>query len=483
MAPTLNPRMRLRYLLTGLQAGILGLASTGCAVRESPPAAVEVPAAWSRPPTTALATPTDAWYRAFGNTELDGLIARAELASPGLAAASARLLQANARARAAGAALMPEVAADGSITTYAGHSAAGSGHETDWAAVLTATYELDFWGRNRAAARSAQRARAASVADAETVRLATRAAVAGAYFQLLSIRERVRLAESDVATLQEILQATEARAGAGLTGAVEVATQRAVIANAEAAIPLLREQESEALGALAILVGAAPEGFSVQGQSLDAVTEPSVGAGLPASLLRQRPDLVSAEANLRAAAADVAVARAALLPDVALTVTGGLQNPAVQAAVLTLNGSGPTLTAGAALVQSVFDHGRRRAQRDLSLAREQELLATYREAVLAALLDVENALSTRAHLDEQRAQLAIALAESQRAVDGALARYRAGSSDHLTMLEARRALLVAQDQMSQHRLQRLQAAISLCRALGGGWNAATVSPPSVPPGT
>jgi outer membrane protein TolC len=281
----------------------------------------------------------------------------------------------------------------------------------------------------------------------------------------------VRVAEVDLKALRDVLRVVEARYQGGQGGAVELASQRAAIASAQVIIPQLHQQLTEALSALAILVGRPPEGFTVTAQSLEGLSEPNVDAGLPAALLLRRPDLSAAEANLRAADADVLVARAALLPSLALTVQGGLQNPAVQAAVLTLVGTGPTLTVGATLVQSVFDNGRRRAQRDLTVAREQELLANYRAAVLSALVDVENALAARGHLDEQRPLLVTSLQQYQRAAEGALSRYQAGSGDYLTLLEAQRAFYAAQDQMSQYTLQRLQVAVGLCRALGGGWNA------------
>lgn len=446
------------------------LALDGCALHPLSPPEAYVPERFTASPGMDGAAEMDrAWYRGFASAELSALIETADQDNLDLAVASARVLQANARARAAGAALLPEFDASGNVTAFAGHSNAGSGHETDWAALLVARYEIDFWGRNRAIARSAQLQAAASAADRATVALTTRAAVTTTYFQVLALRERSRLARLDLEALQAVLQVLEARTRAGQADAVELATQRALIATAQRNIPQLDEQEAAALGALAVLVGRQPEEFTIKATSLEGLTIPRLDAGLPSQLLTRRPDLSAAEANLRAADADVQAARAELLPSLALTVNGGLQDPAVQAGVLTLSGAGTSVTAGAALVETIFDRGRRRSQRDLSVARKSELVAAYRSAVLAALLDVENALAARASLEAQRQPVAVAVDQSQLALDGALLRYRAGSGDYLTLLQAQRALYMAQDQASQFELQRLLAAVSLVRALGGGW--------------
>jgi outer membrane protein TolC len=250
---------------------------------------------------------------------------------------------------------------------------------------------------------------------------------------------------------------------------VELATQRATVATTEIVVPELLQQEAALRGALALLLGRAPEQFTVAGSALDDLHEPPIAAGLPAALLTRRPDLMAAEARLQAANADVAAARAALLPAITLTASGGVQNPAVQAAVTTLEGTGGTLTLGATLLQTIFDAGRRRALRAESEARQQELLAAYRGAVLAALLDVETALSAIANLNAQQAAQQAAVVQSEQALQGAQLRYQAGSGDFLTLLEAQRFLYAARDHRNSYQLARLQALVGLCKALGGGW--------------
>jgi outer membrane protein TolC len=194
-----------------------------------------------------------------------------------------------------------------------------------------------------------------------------------------------------------------------------------------------------------------------------------VGAGLPSDLLRRRPDVFEAEASVGSASQDLVAARAALFPSLSLTAQGGVQNPALNAAVLSLSGVGPTLNLGASLAQPLFDGGRLRAARAEAQAREKELEARYRAAIVAALVDVENSLSALKHLDAARDFQADNVAQSERAFDGAQIRYRQGSGDFLAVLEAERILYTARDQYSQYRLARLQALVGLCKALGGGW--------------
>jgi outer membrane protein, multidrug efflux system len=413
--------------------------------------------------------PTQSWFREFGSEELDGLIAAASSNSLDLQAADARLREADARARAAGAAILPQVDLDANSTTYAGHSSDGSAHETDYGALLSASYEIDFWGKNRSARESAEAAREASEADRAVVAVSTLTGVADTYFQVVALRERIALAREAVENARQVLGAVEARRAQGLGNPTELAQQRAAVANAEIHVRDLEQQGDAELAALAILVGKMPGTLQVATQHLAELKTPAVSAGLPAELLARRPDVFAAEANLRAAHADLAQARAAFFPSIVLTANGGVQNPAVNAAVISLAGLGPSLSAGAALTQAIFNGGRLRAARAEAVAKEQEMLAQYRSATLSALWDVETALAATAHLEQQQAAQQEAVAQSEVALSGAQARYRAGSGDFLTVLDAERSLFAAREQMSQYTLARLQAAVGLCKALGGGW--------------
>jgi NodT family efflux transporter outer membrane factor (OMF) lipoprotein len=441
----------------------------GCALHPPKPAAPEVPAAFDNQAPGAAAWPSRDWYQGFGSAELTGLITQAACSNLDLAAARARLMQADARSRQAGAALLPGVDAGGNGNFFAARSARGSAHELDWSALLSTSYEVDFWGKNRATANAARFLGAAARADQDTVALSTLAAVADGYFELLSLRERVKIAQSNLDAAQSLLDAVQMRFNAGAADPVQLATQRTVLATAQLAIPELRQRESEALSALALLEGRQPEQFQVAGVALDSLTEPKVAPGLPMQLLTRRPDVYLAEANLRAADANLVAARAAMLPTLTLTAAGGVQNPAMNAAVIALAGTGPGLNLGVGLTQSIFDGGKLRAARDESRARDAELLATYRKVILASLVDVENALASLHNLDAAREFQNQALAQSQQAFDGAQLRYRQGAGDFVTVLEAQRNLSAARDQYSQYSLARLQALVALCKSLGGGW--------------
>jgi outer membrane protein TolC len=187
--------------------------------------------------------------------------------------------------------------------------------------------------------------------------------------------------------------------------------------------------------------------------------------------LRRRPDILAAEANLAAASADVVVARSALYPSLSLTLQGGIGNPAVNSAINTLGGIGPSLNLGAALTQPIFDAGRLRSQSREAQAKEQELVSHYKAAILAALVDVENALGALHYLDAARESQNANVQENMRSFEAAQARYQHGSGDFLTVLEAQKSLFAARDQYSLYKLARLQAVIALCKALGGGWQA------------
>jgi outer membrane protein, multidrug efflux system len=449
---------------------IVGAFISGCAVPSAETQPREVPAVFEN---TAGAQdprwPTREWYRDFSSDELNTFVDLAIKNNLDLASARARVMQADARARQAGSAILPSVDGAGNANYLAGHSSQGGGHELDWSAMLTASYEVDFWGKNRAAANSARFSAGASRAERDALGLTTLAGVANGYFQVLGLRERVAIAQSNRDAAQQLLAVVQARYDAGFASPVDLATQKAAYDTAQIAITDLQQTEIETNASLALLLGRLPENFTVQNRALDSLSEPLVTAGLPSELLNRRPDLLVAESNLRAGHADLIAARAAMFPSLSLTAGAGVQNPALPATVLTIPGVGPSFALGASLVQPIFDHGRLRAQRDEVQAKEMELLLAYRAAIIAAFIDVENALAAIHHLDVARVYQFENLKQSERAFEGAKLRYQAGSGDFLTLLEAQRTLYAARDQFIQYKLARLQALVSLCKALGGGW--------------
>src|SRR5258708_4513468 len=305
----------------------IGFACSSCALQAAKPPAPVVPPAFEQAGSGSAQWPDENWYHGFASQELDSLLALAHDGSLDIVAATARVKQADARARQAGAALLPQVDANGAATRFSGGTHGTTANETDWSAVLSASYEIDFWGKNRAASNSAKALVNASRADLTTVRITLSNAVASSYFQVLSLRERIALARLNLEAAQGVLHFTEARYDAGSIGAAELAAQPAAVATSRLIIPQLQHPEVEARGALALLVGHAPEGFTVAGDRLDALAQPPLAAGLPSELLRRRPDLIASEHNLNAAHADLVVARAAMFPSLSLTASGGIQNP------------------------------------------------------------------------------------------------------------------------------------------------------------
>jgi outer membrane protein, multidrug efflux system len=447
----------------------LVLACSGCATQTRVQPAATLPDGYTTPGPSGGVSVSQAWWQGFASAELNDLVEQAARGNWDLAAAAARVKQADARARQAGAAILPSIDAAGNANFFAGHSSQGGGHELDWSAMLSASYELDFWGKNRAVARSAQLLSSAARAERDTVVLTALAGVATGYFQVQALRERLAIARSNSDAARQLLEVVQARFDAGAASPVELAAQKTAYAVASIAILDLQQAEAEARASLAILLGRAPENFSVQDTPLAKFTEPSIDAGLPATLLTRRPDIALAETTLEAAHADLKAARAAMLPSISLTAGAGLQNPALPAAVLTIPGVGPSFALGAGLMQPIFDHGRLRAQRDEVQAKEEELLASYRGSIIAALGDVENALAAIHHLDLARDLQQETVTESERAFEGARLRYQAGSGDFLTLLEAQRTLYVSRDQYTIYRVARLNAVVGLFKALGGGW--------------
>jgi multidrug efflux system outer membrane protein len=435
--------------------------------------AVNVPAAYEQSapgPGAAVAAPPDSTdFPDFGSVTLKDLLSRADHDNADIGAAIARIKQSDAKARQAGAALLPDVDFSPNATGYEGGAHGQNAHEVDWSATFSASYELDLWGKIRAQRDSATASALATRADLAAARMAASAGVADLFFQVQSVRERITLARDNLKTAQQLRGFLEARAQLGLVTPAELASQRALAAAAQIRVPELEQQSIELLAALALLVGSNPEGFDIAEEPLDALREPEIGAGLPSDLLTRRPDIVAAEDALSGAHADLRAARAAFFPDVSLSATGGVANPAVNAAVTVLAGTGYSFTFGADVVQSIFDGGRRRAVAVEAEAKEEELLLGYRAAIRAALSDVETALAQRRHLDEQREAEDAQVAESVRAFDGWNARYHAGVAQYLAVLEAQRALIAARDQRAQYRLARLRSIINLSKALGGKW--------------
>lgn len=424
-----------------------------------------VPGAW-RSAGPVDAWPDPRWWQVFGSSELDGLILAAQQDNRDVRAAYARVGQARAIARIQDAALWPNLGASADASRL---KSAGLPGRSSYELSLAASYELDLWGRNRLGSEAAHAALLASRYGAEAVRIALVADVADAYFLVLSLNDRIRVAEDNLAVARRLLDLVEAQYRAGRVSGLELARQRSQVATAQTDLPPLRQQRQAAINALAVLLGRAPAEVAGSDASLLGVVLPAAGAGAPVLLLERRPDIRRAEADLVAAHADIGAARAALLPSLVLSGRGGVASATVGSL---FDGGSGFATLAASLVGTIFDGGRLAGQLDLARARKQELVEIYLQAILIALQDVEDALAAAAELARQEQAQEAALAQAREAYRLAELRYREGAEDFSTVLDAQRTLLAAQSALTPIRLARFNALVALYRAQGGGWDGA-----------
>lgn len=460
----------MKFLMRSSSLAVLTLVLAGCST--PPPVPLkpgDLPAAFTAPTTPDAANapvwPATDWWTGFNAPELPALETTAKAENLDLLAAAARVVQAQANTGIAGSALFPALNATGQATRSGTNQKGVPGGNTGntFGIGAQASYEVDLWGLNRDELRSAEQSELAARYAQETEALTITADVANTYMDVLALRERVTIAKQNIDAAKRILTITEAKVTNGVSSNLELAQQKAQVAGEEAAIPQLEEQEREARYALAILLGRAPEGFDVKSVNLDGLLTPGVKPGLPAALLERRPDVAEAEAQLYAAHADVDAARAAFLPQI------GLSGNVTQL----FNPSSLAWSIGASLLQAVFDGGRLSSESDLQKARETELLVDYRKAVFSALSDVESSIGQVTALTDQARFLTEEVTNAQEAYRISELQYREGVADLLTVLQTQQTLFTAQDQLVQVKLARLQANVSLYRALGGGWTVAT----------
>src|SRR5205814_4221519 len=257
----------------------------------------------------------------------------------------------------------------------------GGREVVNYSASLSASYELDFWGKNREALQAAEETAVANRFGREVVALTGLTSVVNAYFLVISSQHRIRTAERNIASATRVLEAIRDRLKAGTGTDVDVAQQEAILGNQKAAVPLLRQTLAQNMNALATLVARPPERMHVKGGSLNAISPPRVTPGLPSELLTQRPDIRREEAQLASATANVGNARAQFFPSIQLTAQRGYQSAALSAL---FTPQATFYNAAASLTQPIFDGLRIAGNFDLQKARQEELLQTYRKTVVQA---------------------------------------------------------------------------------------------------
>jgi outer membrane protein, multidrug efflux system len=469
-----------------LQTVCVTLPLSGCLLAgDKPKPGLNIPPAYSlgpRNPAAAEArTPPLDWWRAFRSRELTEIIEEARAANLDIAAAIARIVQADANSRIVGAALLPIIDLNGNATHSQQSKTTGSSSvvnvsrsgasiqiiNNNLSATLSASYEIDFWGKNRSALRAAEEAAVASRFDHEVVALTTVVAAANAYFQVLATQDRLRVAQDNLASATRVLGLIQQRLQAGTASALDTAQQESLVNTQRAAIPPLEQTLRQNRVALAVLMARSPESVTIRGGSLRSIAYPRVTPGLPSELLTQRPDIREAEANLAAANANVENARAQFLPSIQLTGEGGYQSAFLK---LLLRPESAIYTAAASLTQPIFEGGRLLGNLDFQKGRQDELLQIYRKAVISSFADVENALDAiRRNTERERLQREV-VTSSRRAFDIAEQRLREGTVDLVTVLQTQQTLYQADDALVQARLAHVQAILSLYQALGGGWS-------------
>lgn len=460
-------------LVLSLACAVLAGCASRVPIAEAPPK-VDLPPGWTAAGAAHAAWPDKDWWQRFGSPELSHLVDEGQSSNLELAGAFARVRQAEAGARIAGVALLPTAG----FYSDAGRSAPlrhGTG-SAYFDSGLQVSYEVDFWGKNKAGVASAQASLEANRFDRQTVALTVTSGIVSTYLQVLSLRDRLAVARGHVATAERVLALVEVQKRAGAASTLDLARQRSAVAQQKAEIPDLVQQAREAQSALAILLGKTPQTFAIGDKGLDTITLPDVSPGLPSELLARRPDIGRAEANLAAANADVAVARANLFPNIRLTGALGTQSSAL---VSLLNAPNMLASVATSLTAPIFDGGRLKQEEARAIARKQELVEAYRATVMAALAEVDTALGLIHSLDDQQRLKTTELDQARQAYELSEIRYKLGAEDFTTVLDTQRALSNVQNDMGILKLRRLQATVSLYKALGGGW---TSEPdPAIPP--
>jgi multidrug efflux system outer membrane protein len=472
----MKPALR-RTLLACALAAVMA----GCTTTPTAPPAVDLPA-----PTVTEAMHLERWWTDFDDPALTALIDEALANNLDLQAAMARIDAARAQVTLAQGSLYPSL----DVGVNAGRSRVSrvgatplppgfSASADDYRLALNASYELDLWGKYRAATRAAQNDLLASQFARETVRTVVGAEVARAYFGLLASDAQLALLRDTLTLRNETVRLQTDRAQAGVIGDYDLAQAKAERAAIVADIAATERAIAQYESALAVLTGRSPRDVFTPQVARNAspaalLTVPSVPAGLPSGVLERRPDVRQVEKALAAASLRIDRARADYFPSVSLTGALGTESSALSNLF-----SGPSLlwSVGAGLLQPLFNLNSIEANVQTQTARREELVANYRQTVQAAFKDVHDALAANRTTREALAAQTERRDNLQQAYDLSDLRYKAGYSPYLEVLDAQRQLLQAQTlQILAARDVRL-ALVDLAKALGGGWEYQTAVEP------
>jgi NodT family efflux transporter outer membrane factor (OMF) lipoprotein len=465
---------------SALLAAALISALSGCVDRGGWKAAPQLPAAQLTAERTLTATPIDAsawpadgWWHGYGDPQLDALVDEAIAGSPSLVAAEARLRAAQGQALAVGALKLPNVALDAQATRqrypenglfpppYAGH------YYNDGRVAFDLSYDIDFWGRNRALLASARSGVEEAEADRAAARLALAVAVTRAYVQLDLWYALLDVANDQLKQQTSILELTQQRVAAGLENVARVKQSEASLAFARAGIAAAQANVDLAHNQLGALVGAGPDrGRSLARPRLTAPATITLPSALPADLLGRRPDVAAARAQVQGAAHGVKAAEADFYPNVNLAAFAGVQSIGLDKLV---EGSATIVGVTPALSLPLFNRRQLRGALEARQAQFDASVGQYNQTLIDAVHDVADVVTNWRALERETAEQQTALAAAQRAYDLTAERYRAGLDNYLTVLSTENQVLLAEAAGAELAAQRLTFSVNLVRALGGGY--------------
>ncbi|MCC7041446.1 MAG: efflux transporter outer membrane subunit [Burkholderiales bacterium] len=466
-------RKRHAVLARSLPA-LLAVAVAGCANFDPlPPPQVAIDAAALGARDVAAPWPADLWWRRYGDAQLDALIADGIAGSPTLAAARARVVRADAAAGVARAALVPQVTGNAAVNEqkYSGNfiyppPLAGA-WKSDARATIDLVFEFDFWDKNGAALRAALSQAQAAAADAQAARLVLATSIAQAYFELQRLLAQQAVSRDAIAQRAEIVRITSERFTAGLDTKVEVRQAEAALGTVRTELAQYDEAIGIARNRLAALVGAGPaRGEGIVAAAPTGAPASALPTAIPLDLAGRRPDIVAARWRVEAAREEVNVARAQFYPNVNVVAFAGLTSLGVSNLLL---GSSSIAGVGPALHLPIFEGGRLNANLAGRSADADLAIAAYNQALVDAVGDVANAVTSIRGLARTSDEQARARSATNQAYDLAVIRYRAGLGNYLTVLTAQTQQLV-QDRLDVDLKARAYVLdVNLVRALGGGY--------------
>jgi multidrug efflux system outer membrane protein len=448
---------------------------TGCMVGPNfkPPKA-SVPSSWigtigQKTGTVDLVS----WWTQFNDPNLTSLINRAVASNLDLKQAQSRLRQARAARQVVSAGLWPTLDA---TTSYSHSQKAGSAKTKTsptrldlWQTGLDAAWELDIFGGTRRNVEAAESDIQAAVEDQRDVLVTLAGEVALNYVELRGFQQEIVIAQNNLKAQQHTADLTRQRFGSGLVGALDVANADAQVGTTTSQIPVMETSAQQAIYNLSLLLGREPAALleELSPASTIPVTPPDLPAELPSDLLRRRPDIRRAEAQIHAATARIGVAAADLFPKFNLTTSGGYQSNALDTLI---NSQNSLWSLGPSISWQIFNAGSVSANIEVKKALTEQALLTYQKAVLTALQDVENALIAYSKEQQRHKALQDTVTANRKAVQLATQLYSQGQTDFLSVLDSQRSLYTSEDSLVQSTRNLSTDLVSLYKALGGGWN-------------